>query len=150
MYLCNRKSFLNALSFVRLKNWVWKEEKGWLTVSLQLLLLDSQHSCLSHFTHHPEPTYTPAKEGLTLCCILCPKISKHLMKFTTWLFTVYTKSILLTIAIQPPLGWKTVLGRKHVLPWGSKPKVWNIMFLIKLRGNFREKLINYPLRMLSG
>lgn len=28
------------------------------------MLLGSEHSWTSHFIHHPEPTYTPAKEWL--------------------------------------------------------------------------------------
>jgi len=53
------------------------------------------------------------------------KISKRLMKFTTWLFTVYTKNILLTIAIQPPLGWKSVFWAESLYYLGDRSiKYW--------------------------
>lgn len=44
----------------------------------------------------------------------------------------------------------SVLGREPVLLEGSKHELLNIMFLIKLRGNFRQKSITYPSRMLSA
>lgn len=43
-----------------------------------------------------------------------------------------------------------ILGEEHILPEGSKRKVLNNKFLIKLRGEFSQELINYSSKILSG
>lgn len=128
----------NVISFVTLQNWVWKEEKGWVTVNLHLML-DCQHTWPSHFSHHPEPPHTPAKESLTLCCILCSKISKHLTLFTIWLFTVDREHFAHHCNSAASGMRGSISGREQGLHEGSKNKVLNVMFLTRLGGNSRQR-----------
>lgn len=151
LYLYNSKSFSNVL-FVTVKNKKGTKRGKWMAQCKPSAYIVSLNTP-GHFdfTHHPEPTHTPSKEWLTFMLYLLSKELQASNLIHHLIIYCIQKEHLAHHCNSATSGMKdSVLGRDHVLLERSKHKLLNIMFLIKLRGNFRQKPINYPSRMLSA